>query len=1071
MVQPQCPQRGRKAGIRLTGLIAALLGVCAPALALPPHEELRFAQELCDRDYGALAVDHLLRTRERSFLPAQVRHDATKVLARTYRILGERAMHQRNHKGKRENYENAVREYGAYLKQAAKIDAKLKADVQFESASLCSALGRDQLLGMEGTAEKEEAAEYKTEAIDWYTQAEGLMTQAADVYVKQRGRYSQAKSREDKIEYRTVREQAGRIQLERAKMLYHFAGAYPNKDEVKTRDAKLNAAVGILQGDMVKNYSIFAVKYTAHRLTGMCYQRMAGHRPAKEAAAARGKAIKHLKDALLVQPTAETKWIVWLSRYSLAQTYNDARKHDEAMVQVDALVSSLTDAIMTAAAPEEMDMYFAARIEKARALVLRATFLVGRSAQYKKQKKNMLATTDSNQARRDYNYAVSIVSEIAKHADSKWHRNAKVFLKQWIEQSEKVLGEPIRVRPDIHTLSAEGLKFYKAKKYAEAVHAFQEAIAAPTNPLAYLRTILPECWYRMGLSYYYMKQQSAGPHNYYFEAALCFEHVANAYDRAAFAVDAADVAQQLYGSIFRFTRDRLEGEETGVTQEDLMNDGRRYYSAIRLMAEKFAKDPRSRDLLFQAAEIARTIERFEHAAGIYAEVKEDHPRYHEARYRAGLCLYLEALKLYETDKETPPVSPIADLLRRSAQMYQEHLDWFDNRRGLLSGEQLRKVNAWVLRSRTGHGKLLVHDVWGVASDKKEGAKSALELMANVEALHAPFMTAEEKLDQFPQAFMVNIQAYRQLDQLAKAESFVKKIETDFGAKSKLTSTAASLVGYAYLQKRRELEKAGATELSRRQAAAKAGEWLEKGLRYDPDQTLQVYLDVGGALFQSEEYEQAIRVLLGGLDRFKIEQGKPMPEPQFKAIDGLERCYQRLAQVDARRWKDVEVYASRLHVIQPRNLDYMMDLAMALEKQGKYKKAIPIWRGAKAGAGAAKDEEFNATVHLARCYAKDGNPEHAYKVIAWVLLGSRAWISTHPDRALTVEELFDEVMKDRLLDLCKTVFDHLNTDVNPLRVAKSRKVIVDLLGRRCPARKQELDVLLRKADAGDLRDGA
>jgi len=1106
---------GGRARRALIGLLAfgmpcnavMLMLMASVALGAGPEKgetssELRFAVRLCEMGYGALAVEQLQRTRTRDFLPADVRHEATELLAQTYRLLGEQAAQRRDFTAKRENFENAVTEYDRYLEEAgADIKPQEKADLQYDEALICSELGQDDVAGLEGAADAAERQQYGKSAIRWFAKAENGLAEAAAYYLKERELWSEATDRVGKLRYHEVRERAGQVQLERARTLYQFGGAFTEEGQQDERKVRLLEAIDILQNDLVNEYGIFDVKYTAERLTGMCYERMGEYE----------KAIEYLQKALSVQPTPDTIWIVRLARYNLAQTYNDWGEnslnwvlYDPAMVQADALLSEVSAALDTRGGPDLEDMYCAALIEKSRALVLKARFKKNRAA----EPRNRLAGRDNLEAQRDFEWAVDIIRSVAARTRSRWHRNAKVWLDRWVKEAPEFLGRPIVLRPDINTWSSRGLKLLEEGQYLDyrdekgelqpgAIAAFEEAIAVG-DPGVHGSTLMPECWYKMGLCYYNLSrpEHTGGRYDYYYEAALCFEKIARDHARAAFAADAAYTAQQLYGAVFRLTRDRLQNSDAGVSRDDLLSDGRRYFEAIRLMKRVFPNDVRSQGLVFQAAEIARALEEFEQASNLYAQVAEDRLEYHKARYYAALCLYLEALKLHDGDSGAASAERITRLLDGARDLYREHMRWFDDRRELLGRELLNEVNPWVLRSRIGYGKVMVHDAWGLGHDPQDGAVAALEEVVKVEPLHFADGLSPELVDKsMPEALLVTVQAYRILDELPKAEELVKELVTRFGERSTLTSRAASLVGFAYLRKRRELESASMPEAQVRPMASKAAEYLALALKYDPDQDLGVYLDVGGELYRAGEYEDAVDLFEKGLERFP-----PLPsgysDLQIQALDGLERSYIGLAGDSPRYWRQAADAARKLHELQPANLDYEVDLATALEELGEYEEAIPFWRDArvkaegavgfwrarmaaagddtqawaeaKAASDKAREDEFNSTIHLARSYAKNGQRDHGYRVIGHALLMSPDWIRTHPERAHTVERLFDECFPDKWPDLADSVVDLLRADPGILQDEESRQAAVRLF-KHWPDRQQELRRLLERSE-GELRSG-
>jgi len=725
--------------------------------------------------------------------------------------------------------------------------------------------------------------------------------------------------------------------------------------------------------------------------------------------------------------------------------------------------------------PDLIDVYFAAWLEKGRALIGHAKELVAKAEEAERNNQTVLAQERRRQARRQYRIAVEKAKEISAYPNSRWARNAKMLLDRWIEESEAVYGEGQRIplAPDINTFMSEGWRLFKDGKYLDCIPAFQQAIMEG-DPAIYGRTLIPEAWYQIGISYYNlsMPEHTGGRYNYYHEAALCFSHLVERYPKAAFAADAAYYAQQLYGALFEQTREMVRRGQR--EPESLTFDGRRYYRALERFSTAFADDPRARGTLFQSAELARTLEQYEEASAMYARIKQEHPRYYEAKYRAGLCLYLQALKLFEEEGE-PALGRVGSLLDAAIARYQDYIDWFVNNRKRLGPEQFAEANKWVLQTKVAYGKLLVHDAWARTRDAAQGARRALEVLANVEEEHFGGGASEELRAQYlPDAFFVIIQAHRRLDQLAKAERFVDDLVDRFG-EAELSSRAARFLGYAYLQKRKELEEQGGAQEEIKFAAMKAGKYLETALELDPQQSLGVYNDTAGQLYAMGEYRQAIRILLAGMGRFPVRQGAMPTQDQVTALAGLEGAYLQLEN-----WPEVARYAGQLLDIErrqnqerasqgkppARNVDYWRDYALAMERQGSFDEAIEHWREVKAVSDRMEGErgreaKFTATFHLARSYAARGDVDHGYKVIAWYLLSTPDWLRNR-QWAESVEELYDEFFRDKYPDLREYILQLVTADITLLRQQVSKEVILGLFQRHWPDQREELNALLEKA---------
>jgi tetratricopeptide (TPR) repeat protein len=702
--------------------------------------------------------------------------------------------------------------------------------------------------------------------------------------------------------------------------------------------------------------------------------------------------------------------------------------------------------------------------------------------QAEKKGDRVLANQRRNQAWRQFRNAVDSAKEISGRPESRWARNAKMYLDRWLELSEEVFGERIPVRKDISTYTSEGWRLFRDGKYLECIESFQKAVEVG-DPAIYGKTLIPESLYQMGLAYY--KLSSPGhtqrKYNYYYESALCFTRILREYPQADFAADAGYYGMQLFGALFNQTRKRVDvGQLPELGDRYVKYDGQRYYRALQEFSEQFPQDPRAEDTIFQSAEVARTLEQYGDASKIYASIKQDHPRYYEAKYRAGLCLYLQALKMFG-EQEEPELSRIGQLLDQAASRYQDFIAWYDENKDWLGEEQLQAVNRWIVETKISFGKLLVHKVWGAARDGQKGARRALEVLADIEDEHLKGSGRGELRAEFlPQAFFVTIQAYRRLDQLQEAEEFVDQLVERFG-EDELSARAARFLGYAYLQRRQDLDEQGAGEAEIRMAARSAGKYLRKALELQPDQSLEFYNSTAAQLFEMEEYGEAVRILESGLERFPIEEGEAPSRAQLAALGGIKDAYREQEQ-----WAMVQQTVERLLDIEERlnerreaegkqelkNVTYRRDYALALEEQKKWEEAHKYWREAKSLAENMEGKEgrrlkFNATLHLARCYAQMGgadNVKHGYKVIAWYLLSNSDWLRSE-EWAAQVEELFANHFPDKFSDLGQFLIQLVEADLDLVRQRTSRRAILDIKDRLTQEHQNRIDQLIQKAEVG------
>ncbi len=995
------------------------------------HPELVLATGLVRRGFCSLAAEHLSRVRRMEFLPEPVRDEAILRLARLYRDLGDAAATEGDNQGKLDFYARAVGQYEDYLhKMGTSIEREKLSILKLERSDLCQRLGRHKLLGFQLTVEPEEKVQYRREARRWLTGAESSLAEAAEFLVQQRDRLEKTAATEsEKEHYRQVRELAARALLRLGQSRYFLARTYVDTAEEKQRNQKLRQAMEPL-AHLAEKYTMFNVRYTARRYLGLCHKELGDYE----------KALEEFEKALQAHRLPATAWILRRTRLSMAETYREAGKPDKAMVTAEVLIGDLRYRLSVRRDRQTIDMLFAAQVEHARALVERAI---------RRMKKGERGAAVS-----DYQQAVNTVSEIAANTRTRWSRNAKALLDRWVEQSGRILPRPIQVQPNVHTDLARGWRLWNEQRYAECIEAFRRAVRS-ADPQLYATTLLPEAWYKLGEAYYRLSraEHTRGRYNYYYEAALCFERVAREYPDAEnnLAADAARMARDFYAALF---------EQARKMGRDMRYEGLRYRRSLEWFSSRFPEHPDAARALFQSAELARTLEQYEDAARIYSDIKKDHPGFYEARYRAGLCLYLEALRRYEAGPSSP--ERVGQLLEQAAQRYRDYVNWFADNRTYLGAGELEEANRWVAKARLALGKMLVHDVWGYALDEAKGAEGALELLSQFRQDHLEGGGRSEMRDELlPQAFMVRIQAYRRLGRLKDAEKFVDAIVEQY-SRHRLSSQAASLLGYAYLQRRRELLERDGDQNLADEASRKAGVYLQKAVDLNPAQHLAAYLDIAGQLYHGENYEQGLKILRTGLERIPVTGGQPTRD-QLSVMEAVATGYREMED-----WENLERQARKLADIQPRNVDYWMDLALALEKQEDWPEAIEAWRAAKAGSGTARDAEFRATIHLARCYALSGQADHGFRVLGWFLMSGSDWLQD-PEQSGEVVEVFEECYPDRFGKLGGFALQLVAENVNLLRKPQSSRFIRKLITEHCVELRGQLEALQRRAEV-ELRTG-
>jgi len=1070
--------------------------------------EIRFARGLLRMGYREFAQEQLVRTRERDYVPENVRRDASMYLGRIQKEIGDEKGRGGDYIGKHESYQDAYESFGDYLRRAQdKVLKEVYFEVAYERGQLCNEMGRDMLNSMKRTSAADEAKDYKEKGIIWFDRAVKHLAAAAKFYRELRD--AMDKDTEDRnltIEEKEIfynlRVKTGQILMEQGKSLYSSAELYEGEGgDEQVRTDRLAKALVVFE-EVAEYYRLFDVRYVAYRYMGMCLRGQGKFDESEQA----------LKMALGLQPTPENVWIIRLARYHLCQTYNAASKWDEAIVSAVALWSDLDRWLQLGFKDEEypdvLDMWLAARIELGTAYVGKSKKLIAQAKVDAEKGNDVLEREHTIEAKKIYTLALDMARDAADTPESKWSRNAQAMLKTWADES-KIVFPPngITLKPGVSTLMAKARKFYKDAKYRKALPAFEEAILAMRGKeIVYIRNFLPEAWYQMGVCHYKLSgtQYTGGTYTYYYEAATCFSHVADLFNRWDHVSDAAFYAQQLKGVLFDHARALHEAKL--LDWEGLVFEGERYLTALERMSS-FGTDPRSMEMAFQAAEMARTLEDYEKASFLYSGVKQESRHYYQAKYLAGLSLYLEALKTYEnavrTDEEkldrTKEISGetkkrLANLLLDAVALYSDYTSWFDNYQDRLGKKQRAAANTWVAHTKISYGKMLIHDVWSKVRDKNEGAEQALhvlgagegEVVFEREHLVGPG-TAELRDKLLPEALMVVIQSYRRLDKLDEAEEFVRTMMEKYPDQKDLIFQATAMVGYAYLAKRRDLEEQKAPDAEIRVAADKAASLLKEAVKRAPKPTLALYTDLAAELYRMEEYKQAADFIRGGLnlEGFRPARTGLLKDDQIFALILLEDTYLKLEE-----WKNVEGCAERLldheklwNEPKPmrerqKNIDYRMDLATALQEQGKCKEAADWWREVKSIAeklapGAIpgvdpQDMKFKATLRLSSSYACADDKDRGFRVLGWYLLSSASWLRD-VSWAKQVEEAMDADYADKWPDVGDYIMTLIDGDVTLLRKETSRDVILDLAKKHFADKLPDIEKKI-KAGPSDLGTG-
>ncbi len=1024
------------------------------------HPEIFFARQLYDLGYDALAEDHLLRTQRRDFLPQEVRIEAVRKLALLYRQSGLRAQEERDFERKRRSFDLAIREYSRYIEEAGeRIDRVERHILLYEMGELAYSLAMDAAENMRATVEGDDRVEYRQDAVRWFRKSIDALEESQDFFLRLRAELEGSiETDEDRNFFHTIQREDGSTAMALGNAVFEYARVLDGEE----RQQAFSRAIGVFEA-LAERYPIRAFRYQAFRQIGQCYRYLGEFE----------KAVDFLNRALTVREAAGIRWDRRIARLVLAQTFNewgktDPEKYDRAIVAADALISDVEAEAEVRADRDSVDMVLAAWIEKSKAYTGSARNLAQEARKSVERGEEAAGRRIMREARGRYQTAVDRVNEIAENPNSRWARNARSLLDDWIEESAEVLGVRIEVKPGITTYLARGMGHFRAGRYPESILEFMNAVETG-DAFLYGATLIPEALYYMGLAYYNRSDPERDLY-YYYEAALCFERIARDHFEADFAADAAFYCQQLYGALFRQSRSLAESGR--MSRADMRYDGERYYLAMENFRTTFSNDARARDMQFQAAEIARAIGDYEQASRLYSGVLQEHHRYYESRFRAGYCLYLAALQMYEEDPEGPLPDRISELLQGAVHEYKSYMEWFDNNKGLLPPQELATANWWAVRTRTVWGRMLVHDVWADAFDAVEGAERALSVLEDIEALHMSGPDASELQDEFlPDSYFVIIQAHRRTGQIEKAERFVDDLADRYG-QHELSSRAAGMLGYAYLQRRSTLDEGGGRWDEIQTAAEKAGRYLSLALELDPDQTLDVYNDTAAQLYVMGEYGETVNILRSGLERFPIPEQQPPDESQLRAVETIGMAYVaegNWAQVveNSRQLIELEERINRATGGRQRNIGYRRNYARALEELELWANAADHWREVKALADRmdtpeGHDLQFESTIALARCHHKSGNSDRGHGVLAWYLLSSDRWLR-RPEWAERVRNLYENYFRPSMDHLEELVFQFVESDPNLLRIPESRELIRDMVETYWPEQTGRLQQYLDRAN--------
>jgi tetratricopeptide (TPR) repeat protein len=988
------------------------------------HPEQRSLRGLSERKFYNLAADQLVRTRQDESLPERVRTEATYYLAELYVKIGDEAGAEGDSKTKLDRYRDAQREYTRYLNEIkGRLTEEEMAEVRYARGLTLEALAMDRGAAYELVVEKEEKTAYKADAVEWFGQAAEDFDYSAKIFKARRDHWEEhSKTVKEREKYWWFRDQAAGAMSHRSWTYYHYAKLFDDPEEKEKREKLLRTALEEFL-KLAKDYSLFNLGLEAQRGAGLCYENLGEYE----------KAVERFNNVLEARRDKFTKQLLRLAHYNLATTFNamgGTENAEKARVEVSLLLTDL-DREPGGLEGRMRDLRMAAMLEEAKALLTLAEQARAKWVAFERAGKKLEAKRNERACRTFFMQARDTVQDVADDRESPWRRNGEQLLADLQERSKQILGEELKRRETIHTFMsrayqsmADADKALGEQKLNEAYKAivsarrgFEDAIRAG-NPRLYGRTLIPEAYYKIAEIYYIMPKYIPAEEkdrniHYYYEAGTVFGELAFEYPEADkdLAAQSAYASQQFFGALFNQRR------KAGVVTND---DAQRYSRALSLFAQRFPEHPAARRAKFQSAELYRTSGDYVRAAETYATLKIEDPGFLEGMYLSGFCYWMEALRRFEQAGATSTAGA-KEAAEKAVGRYEAYLTWFAENRNRVGTQMLWQANRSAARTRLSLGKLYIHQMVR-EPDKALAALADVESenMALDKDLVKRLGVKEEKpswADQMlPEVLFVEISAYRLKDDLPAAEAKVREIFKRYGPHPH-SVTAARLLGLAYYEKRTELEK---TKPEAKDQIAfytqKYAEWFGESLKYDPDQSLDAYVELAKGLYQLKQYDEATRWIEQGRKRFgdKINEAE-----RQRLVAMLEQI-----ALQQKNWKGVVEWAGWL-LKQPQNenaIDYWRDLAEAYEQLGYWDYALPCWRRVKYIAENAegeqyKDEQDEAVVRLARVYCKKKKPDpkRAFNIVMWAIHSDLNMLRRQAIRQ-SVIELFEKQLPDKMGEL-------------------------------------------------------
>ncbi len=844
-------------------LTTALACILLSASTTADSDDLAFARALRERGYDDMAAMQLERMKKSPYLDAGEKAEASLGLADLYVAMSKKEVVTT----KREALlAKATDELAAFLRKNP--NHKQVPDTLFKRAELLIERGSVLAKTIEMTPDKKKKAEFLKKAEGLYAEARRVSKKAAAAYEALAKTASKKRPNRKEPSPKEVAEARVLDSLLMDPEVTFFSAA------LYKGTPKYNTILDKARGEFGK----FASEHKgtdrtlrAYRYQGLCYLRQKKY----------DDALKCFRQVIRTRPIPATDEVRQLTYFSQAECYNAAGRYQDAVKTVSVMLGREWPDLLA----DKHPVALAARLEQAKALIEMAKRSQKEAAKFTKQKKADEAKKAKAVADRRFKGALDNARQVAA-AGGVWGNTARELLAKW----SKLAGQ--KVKRTAEEALTEGVTLYNANKFKQCIPVFQEAVKMAKMPKD--KPLVVQAWMRMAAAYFNLNRK--------YESALCFGYIPRKFGAGAVKPDVAYYYVQLMASLYQ--------------EKSTKYSGRRYLKALQFFGRTYPKDPRAPTMQFMAAEIARDQGEFGEAAIDYALIPASNEHYEQAAYLAGVCNWLEFLRLYETNKDK--AMPYA---RRAEKVLAQFLAWA-KQLPKIQPERVGKGAEWVAKAKVDLAEICVHPA--VAKPQK-----ALDVVGTYTKDYP------DKTDLFPRVYYARLRADRQLGKMPAAEAeFVRLAKAD--PKFPHMSMAARLIGQGYFE---AWEKAKASKLAKAEVAARANKaagFLQKIVTVKPDQPLNDYVWIGASLYKLDKFADSADVFKKALARFEPKLGADSDE-MVSIRRSLAECYLALKDFGA-ALKLVQEMVKR----DPKVVDYRKDLALCYEKSGMPRDALKEW---------------------------------------------------------------------------------------------------------------------------------